>query len=144
MAGEALANGTIMEVETAVAATFIAVGGIVGSLAFPGPERGEIDVTALDSTGKEYIGDLPEFGDTSFQLQLRRRSPSGFATAQERLETLATSGAVVQFRFLLPPAFGAVTYTVSGFVKMFRVSAPVGDSIKAEVAIKFSGAAVRS
>lgn len=46
--------------------TFDAIGG-VRSISGPNGEKPEIDVTELASTGKEYLGGIPDYGQVQFQ-----------------------------------------------------------------------------
>lgn len=145
MAGETLSQGTVLRVqsnEPPTAPTYVVVGGVEG-LTLPGIAREEVDVTALDSTAREFIGDLPDTGEASFTLMLRRgASGTDYQVGQQRMEALAIANTVVSFQFDLPP--GATTtparYTVQGFVKAFQVVAQVRDALKANVTIRFTGA----
>jgi len=46
--------------------TFTAIGG-VKSFSGPSGDKGEVDVTDLASTGKEYLGGIPDYGEVAFQ-----------------------------------------------------------------------------
>ncbi len=103
MAGEALSNGTLVEVQTAPGPPIVytAVGGIDGDFTAPGVLNEEIEVTGLDSTAREYIGGLSETGETSFQLMLRKEgtgpATANFQAGQEALKDLSVTRARVQY-----------------------------------------------
>lgn len=145
MAGETLSQGTILRVQSndpPASPTYVVVGGVEG-FTLPGIAREDIEVTALDSTAREFIGDLPDTGESSFTLMLRRGTTgTDYAAGQQRLEALAISGTVVNFQVDLPATATttAARYTVQGYVKAFQVTAQVRDALKANCTIKFTGA----
>ena len=144
MAGEQLSNGTIVEAQSSAPGvtpvTYIAVGGIQ-NIQIPAPDTEEIDVTALDSTGKETIPGMSDYGETSFTLYMRAVA-GDLAVGQARLESLATSKTVVSFRITPPAAFGSKKYTTLGWVKKFQPTASTGEAYQAEVTIRWTGAPV--
>lgn len=147
MAGESLSQGTVLAVQTAAGppAVYTAVGGVQG-VQVPGIQRDDIEVTALDSTAREYIADLPDTGENSFTLFIRKGAAAGeFEAGQKALEDLATSGAVSSFRITLPSAvLGAVSYTCAGYVKTFSITAETRQAITASVTIRWTGSAVKA
>lgn len=146
MAGEAIGQGTVLRVQTAAGPPIVyaTVGGVEG-ISVPGVNRGEIEVTALDSTAREYIADLPDMSETSFSLFIRKGAAAPqFETGQQRLETLAGTGDIVSFQIVLNTALGAITYTCSGYVKQFQLTSESRAAIKASVTIRWTGLAVKS
>lgn len=143
MAGEGLSNGTVVAIETAPA-VFGTIGGVEG-FALPAAIRDEIEVTALDSTAREYILDLPDSGETTFTLFIRDGvTGTDFSANQELLEDAAFSGDVQTFRVTLPASVGGKSYTVDGLVKQFQVTTNTRAAITASCTIRFTGAVARA
>jgi hypothetical protein len=148
MAGEALSNGTLVEVQTAPGPPIVytAVGGIDGDFTAPGVLNEEIEVTGLDSTAREYIGGLSETGETSFQLMLRKEgtgpATANFQAGQEALKDLSVTRAIVSFRFTPPAGLTTERITCQGYVKEFRILAGSNTAVRAAVTIRWTGAPV--
>lgn len=146
MAGEALSQGTILKVETSPGPpiVYVTIGG-VENFGYPGYAREDIEVTALDSTAREYIADLPDTGESTFPLFLRKGvTVTEFEAGQERLADLAASGAIVSFQAVMPPGIGTMTWTCNGYVKNFMPQSATRNAVKADVTIRWTGAPVRS
>jgi hypothetical protein len=147
MAGEALSNGTILRVqsnEPPAAATYAVIGGVEG-FEVPGIIRDEIEVTALDSTAREYIADLPDTGESSFTLMLRKGvTAPAYEVGQQRLEALAGTGTIVSFQVAMPPALGSITYTCQGYVKQFLPNTTSRQAATATVTIRWTGAVTKA
>ena len=146
MAGEALSNGTLVEVETAPGPPIVytAIGGIDGDFTAPGVLNEEIEVTGLDSTAREYIGGLSETGETSFQLMLRKEgagaATENFQAGQQALMDLAVSRAIKSFRFKPPSSLTTKGSTCQGQVKEVRMIAGSKTAVRAAVTIRWTGA----
>lgn len=144
MAGEALSNGVKIEVETTVAGVFVQLGGAQG-FQLPGLLRETIDVTALDSTAREYIASLPDSGETSFTLFLRKGvSGTDFEAGQQRMEDLAGGDDIVGFKITLPTALGGGVYSCDGIVLSFRPTVQTNEAITAECAVRWTGAVTKA
>lgn len=144
MANEILSQGTILQVETTTPGTFVAVGGVQG-FDFPGIERPDIDVTALDSTANEYIGSLPDTGESSFTIFARKASGTAYEAGQERLLTLGGTGAIVPFKAIAAGGFSTGnTWTCNGYVKSIRLKPATKEATVFECTIRWTGAPVRS
>lgn len=148
MAGETLSQGAILRVQSndpPAAATYAVVGGVEG-ITLPGFAREDIEVTALDSTAREYIADLPDTGESSFTLMIRKGSSgTNYETGQQRLEALAGSGLVVSFQVDLPASAttSPARYTCTGYVKSFLPTLQTRDAFKANVTIRWTGAVTK-
>lgn len=149
MAGETLSQGTILRVQSndpPSAPTYVVVGGVEG-ITVPGFAREDVEVTSLESTAREYIGDLPDTGESSFTLMLQRgASGTAYQVGQQRLETLAGNGLIVSFQVDLPAAAttSAARYTCNGYVKSFVVQSQTRDALKASVTIRWTGAPTKA
>lgn len=145
MAGEALSNGAIVEVDVSTTETpsWKAVGG-VQSIRLPSPETAEIDVTALDSLGEETIPGMTAYGETSFTLFLRGSGGATYGSNQSELATLAASKRVANFRITPPAALTSSTITCMGWVKAFVEDLTSKEAAKADVTIRWTGVPTRS
>jgi len=143
MADEVHSKGTKLAIGTdADPPVFTNIPGVTG-FTLPAPVKGEIEVTDLDSTAKEYIGDLPDNSEISFQLNLKKKSSgTGFHAAQEALEAAADDDELYPFRATLPAPISK-TYTFMAIVKSFVPNAATGTQLTATVTIKPSGAVTR-
>jgi hypothetical protein len=144
MALELPATGVVLSIgDAGTTEAFTVIPGVVGVPTFPALVPPEIDVTALDSTGTEYILGLGDPGSFEFTLNLRRKTTgSGWNAAQQTLEGYAGDNILRGIR--LEVKSGATTlrtYNVRGLVKSFQPSAPNANSqVQANVVIRLSGA----
>lgn len=134
-----LSLGTKLYVETDTPGSFITVGNLT-SVTFPGPVKGEVDVTDFDSTAREFLATLPDNGEMS---------GSGFYNeedaGQELLFEDANSADAPTRAFRLELTRQAVEYEFEGFVKSFVPTAPgPDDAYGFDFAIRITGAVEKS
>lgn len=119
-----------------------AIPGVTG-IQVPAPVKGEIEVSDLDSTDKEYIAGLGDSGEMSFSLNLKKKSSgAGFDAAQEQLEAANVSEELTQFKITLPAPISK-SYIFSAFVKSFQPNAQVNAALTADVTLRISGSVTR-
>jgi hypothetical protein len=120
------------------------IGGVEG-LALPAVMNDETEVTALDSTAREYLLTLPDSGESTFTLYIRDGiTGTDFSANQELLEDAAFNRTVERFRVTLPPSVGGKSYAVDGLVKQFQVTANSMQAITATVTIRYTGPVTRA
>jgi len=108
----------------------------VVSISGPDGSASEIDVTALDSTAREFLMGLPDEGnvgleliwggETSNAIQVQLRS----ARANQTLKTF-------QIRLTDSPQS---TYTFTAYVTGWSLSAGIDDAVKCSVTLRITGA----
>lgn len=133
MASTAIAaQGATLEIDVAVAGTpDTAIKNIKSFSGFDG-EAGEIDVTNLDSTAKEYRAGLQDFG--SFSLEW---NPDYADAGQNDMRSAQASGAVKTFLLTLP---NGTTAQFAGIVKnASSISGGVDAVLDGSVSIKITG-----
>lgn len=128
--------GTTYEIEDSPAGTgtFTALAEVF-SVTFPAGEADEIDVTSYDSTTREFIQGLKDYGSAELSLNW---VPGG--TTSTRLYELLASGEVVEHKITV----NEMAYTFSGFVKTIAPEIPVDDRLTASVTVRVSGEVVES
>ena len=112
--------------------TYTAVGEIT-SFDGPGGSAGEIDVTSLESTAKEFLIGLPDEGEFSFEANL---VPSNAAQAGLRADRAA--GTLQDFQLLLTDA-GPTTLSFTAYVKEFKIKGGVDDKISVAITLRITG-----
>lgn len=127
------AQGTTLEIDTVTAGTpDTEIENVKSFSGFDG-EAGEIDVTNLSSTAKEFRVGLQDFGSFSFEWDVDLA-----ATGQDAVRAAQASGAVKTFRLTFPDAS---TATFSGLVKnATSMSGGVDQVLTGSVSIKITGA----
>lgn len=134
MAGK-VAQGTVLSRETSLGSASFTTIANVKSWNGPSTENPEIDVTTLQSTAKEYVGGLVDFGDLTLQLNF---DPNN-ATHQQVLADMEASPPTVtgwRITFVNP----TINYTWSAFVKAFSISGEVDGVITGALTLRLSGA----
>lgn len=61
-----VALGTVLKMENPATTGTITIGNLT-SISVPGPSHDEYDVTDFDSVAKEFLPDLPDFGEIAFE-----------------------------------------------------------------------------
>jgi hypothetical protein len=147
MAGEQLANNVSVWLGNGATPTevFAVIPGVVGIPTIPSPVRDEIEVTALDSTAKEFILGLADNGEVTMTLNLRRKTTgSGYLAVQEQLEGYANDGLPHNFQVRIVGQV-QLQYAFAALVKSFRPQAPSANSaLTAECTIRVTGAVTRT
>lgn len=112
----------------------------------PAAETDDIDVTALDSTGKEFIQGLGDGGTLTFTVNLRKATTGAapWVASQTAFEAYAGDGITHGFKITFPGST-TVVYSFSGQVKKFAIQGVSATSAAtAEVSIKVSGAVTKA
>ncbi len=112
---------------------FTTVGDVV-SISGPQITKEEIEVTALDSSAKEFIGALDDPGELSMELNWNPQD-----TQHVNLRSDAEGTTVRNYRVV----FGDVSNTqvdFAGEVMEFSINTEPNDAVKASVRIKITGA----
>lgn len=133
-ANTVLAKGTVVEIETASAGVYQAVGEVIG-FSGPGGSGKVIDVTNLASTRKEKRMGLPDEGQFSLDLNFYPGD-----TGQDLLYAARNSHAEKNFRITYSDA---TVDTFAGFVLEFTTSGSQDDVVKAKVTVEITGAVTR-
>ena len=106
----------------------------VKSFSGPGGEASEIDVTSLDSTGKEFRLGLQDEGNITLDCLL---VPGD--TAQVGLRADRADGTVRNFKLILPDT-AATTLSFAALVKGFSIAGGVDDVVSASISLRVTGA----
>jgi hypothetical protein len=122
-------NGASPEIFTLV--------GEIRSIDGPDGQTNLIEVTTLESTGKEYVVDVPDFGTITLQMNLDEDD-----TPQTGLENDYYTQAKRNFRLELSTPLQK-TLAFSGYVTAFSYGARVGSQITADATIKITGGVTR-
>jgi len=110
----------------------------VVSISGPDGSAAEIDVTALDSTAKEWLMGLPDEGSVSLEVI---HDPSD--TQHEALRTARANQTVKNFQIKLTDSPQTI-YSFSAYVPTFSLSMGVDDAIKASYSLRITGAVTKS
>ena len=111
----------------------------ISSVSGPSSTTGEIEVTDLYSTAKEYLLDLVDNGTVSLT---GRFDPSD--ATQGVLETANAAGTALTFRISFPQVSPTVTYTFTARVSEFSRDATAGDASNLTVGLRVTGAVVKA
>lgn len=134
MAGK-VAQGTILSRETSLGSGSFTTAANVRSWSGPSTENPEIDVTSLQSTAKEFVGGLVDYGELTLELNF---DPNN-ATHQQMFADMEASPPTVtgwRITFVNP----TINYTWSAFVKSFSISGEVDGVIQGSLTLRLSGA----
>lgn len=146
MALEFTGTGVLLSFNTVGAPTVYTTLAGTTDLKPPAASIDDIEVTALDSTGKEFIPALADNGEVTFTLMLRKATAGNAAwvASQTAFEAYANDGIVHGFKIIYPGT-ATLVYTFSGYVKEFAVD-PLSPSnaASASCSIKVSGAVTRT
>ena len=105
----------------------------VVSISGPDGSVGEIDVTHLASTGKEYIGALPDFGQISLEVVW---DPTLATHSAIWTDFLAQTVASYQIRLSDSPQS---TLTFSAYPSQYSAQLATDDRVSATISLKVSG-----
>lgn len=126
------AQGTILEIDATVPGTADqAISDITTFSGFDG-EASEVDTTSLESTAKEFILGLQDFG--SFNVEM---FPNYTDAGQNDLRAAATSGDLKTFKLTLP---NATTVDFTAYVKNAdSLSGGVDAAVTSSASLRVSG-----
>lgn len=115
--------------------TFANIGNVRG---FSGPsgEKPEIDVTDLDSTGKEYLAGIPDFGTIQFTGWFNELDAQQDDLWADFLD--AASSHIRNYRVVLPNA-EATTFDFNGFIQALEVNTQTEEAVELNGTIRVSG-----
>ena len=114
---------------------FTAIGQVV-SIGGPSGTTGEIDVTSLSSTAKEFIPSLPDWGSCDCEIIFDQAT-----TANKHQElwddfSAQTSGS---YKITLTDS-PATTFTFTAYPSQFALNIAVDDKVGASVSLRITGA----
>jgi hypothetical protein len=112
---------------------FTAVGDVT-SLNGPNITKDEIEVTALDSTAKEFLGALDDPGEITLELNWNPQD-----TEHVNLRTDAEGSTARNYRITWSD-LSSTNVTFSAEVMEFSITAEANDAVKASVRLKINGA----
>jgi hypothetical protein len=118
---------------TATPTTFTTVNNVKSYTGFDG-SASELDKTNLSSTAKEFALGLVDPGQFSIEVDVDMND-----SGQAALRAKQQSGAISNFKLVLPGAVSNLTYTFTGYVKKFDQKGGVDQIVKASVDIRISG-----
>jgi len=126
------AQGTTIEIESAASpGQFLTIGNVKSFSDLEGGSAGEIDVTDLTSTAKEFLVGLRDNGSVTLSV-LHKRGDEG----QDECDERRADGAVSAFRFTLPDNSVA---EFDGLVKKFSKSGGVDQAVAGSIEIRVTG-----
>jgi len=106
----------------------------------PGGEAGEVDVTNMDSTAREFRAALVDNGEVSFDVNFLRGD-----AGQKAFRAAQASGELQSFILMLSDATATQTAwscTFEGFAKNMRPTGEADGKVTASASIRVSGAAI--
>ena len=107
----------------------------VVSISGPTGTAGEIDVTALDSTAREFLISLPDEGSVDLELIWGGKTSN---VAQNALRTARANQTLNTFQIRLSDS-PQTKYTFTAYVTGWALSAGVDDAVKASVSLRITG-----
>ena len=122
-------QGTVLSIKTG-ASVFTPIAQITDFSAFSGAAS-VIDTTNLDSTAKEKLMGLQDFGQVSLSFNVIPND-----AGQVALEAAKASRALTDFKLVLSDGY---TYSFSGFVLSKSLSGAVDDKVSGSATIEISG-----
>lgn len=118
---------------TATPTTWTTVNNVASYTGFDGAAS-ELDKSNLSSTAKEYMLGLVDPGQFSMELHTDLND-----AGQAALRSKQQSGAISNFRLVLPGAVSNLTYTFTGYVKKFTQTGGVDQVVKSSCDVRISG-----
>jgi hypothetical protein len=133
MAGK-VAQGTLLQRETSLGSgSFVTIANVV-SWDGPSTENADIDMTALNSTAKEYEGGLIEPGELTFEVNFDPNNATHQQIiADQEASPPTKTGWRIQFQN------PTINYTWTAHPKGFPISGSVDEKIAGSVTLKISG-----
>lgn len=118
---------------TATPTTWTVVNNVNSYTGFDGAAS-ELDKSNLSSTAKEFMLGLVDPGQFSIEIHTDLND-----AGQAALRAKQQSGAISNFKLVLPGAVSNLTYTFTGYVKKFTQTGGVDQVVKSSVDIRISG-----
>jgi hypothetical protein len=133
-----VAKNIVIEVETAVEDTFVAVPQ-VASIDLPQADTEEVEVTTLDNdSAREFLQGFADGGEATLELVF---DPATHFTATDSVWKLYKSGVTRRWRVGLPAAM-ALNYIFAGYVKTAGLATITpGQAIRLNATLRVSGQA---
>ena len=114
-------------------------GGSIGrmrGLSGPTAGRNDVDITAYDSTAREFLPGIKDFGELNFELVWDPVATTGHSSV--RRWYLANE--IVNWKIVHPTTTSVVTF--DGYVKSLGPTYPMDDALAAAVVLKVTGAVI--
>lgn len=106
------------------------------SISGPDGSASEIDVTALDSTAREFLMGLPDEGNVGLELIWGGETSNA---QQVALRTARATQTLKTFQIRLTDSPQS-TYTFTAYVTGWSLSAGIDDAVKCSVTLRITGA----
>lgn len=106
----------------------------LSNIRISGPNRQEIEVTDLDSVAKEFLMDLPDYGQITADMNF---NPDNATHALLRADI--TDETPRRFRITFPDGSPATTYTFEAFVMSTPVDLSRGQAVKGTLTLRVTG-----
>lgn len=110
----------------------------VVSISGPDGSASEIDVTALDSTAKEFLMGLPDEGNVTFEVI---HDPSD--TQHDQLRTARAAQTESHFSIRLSDS-PQTQYNFNGYIVGFAMSLGTDDAVKASYTVRITGSVTKA
>ena len=124
---------TLSRQSTASPQVYAAVGQVV-SIGGPSGTTGEIDVTSLSSTAKEFIPSLPDWGSVDCEIIFDQATT---ANLHQELWDDFSAQTVGSYKITLTDS-PQTTFTFSAFVSQFALSIAIDDKVGASVSLRIT------
>lgn len=119
--------------------TWVQVKGVTGWSGLGGGSSSDIDVTDLDSTGKEFLSGLKDEGSVTVNANYLPTDAGQLA-----LETARNVGDVTDFRGTYGTGTGAPVYAFQANVKTFEIGVGVDAALTLAVSMKLTGSTTKT
>ena len=128
-----LANGTLIQRENTPGGGTYTTIPEVGDIEGPTGETQQIDATDQQSTAKEYINDIPDFGTISFEVWYIPTNAQHNGLRDDR-----DNGTVRAYKIIFPD-IGATDWIFSAIVIRFGIISALGNKLRAATNLKLTG-----
>jgi len=126
------AQGTVISIESADSpGTFVPIGNVKSFSDLEGGSAGEIDVTDMTSTAKEFLIGLRDNGSVTLSVLHKRGDPG-----QDIVDDRRADGAAANFKVELPDSSEA---TFTALVKKFSKSGGVDAAVTGSIELRVTG-----
>ena len=120
-------TGTILKIDG------VEIAEVRGLPSAGGGETGQVEVTHLRSTAKEFLADLPDNGEVTFPVNLVPSDPGQRAAYAARLAQTSPTFSI-EFPFTPP-----LVLSFTGTVTQFAFTAALSEAVTANLSIRVSG-----
>ena len=134
-----VARGTTIGVGDAASPEVYTTIANVESIGGPSSSTGDIEITDLSSTAKEFLLDLVDHGTVSLAVNL---DPNN--TQHDQLRSDNAAGTARNYRITFASASPNVTYTFAARVAEFSQESGVGAPLRVTVGLRVTGAITKA